>query len=154
MQCQYVYNDGRQCQMQAQVLGDSRGWCINHDPTRSEAETREWKRRGGRSSKKVEPADVPSLRQLLVDMERGDCPDDVLQVKRILIRAMSDLLDAQLSPTQFRALCGSGISILKDIIALDFYKTLVERVSRLEGSDEPRQLEGGDKWQESRLEDS
>jgi hypothetical protein len=132
MQCQYIYEDGHQCGMQAQVLGDSRGFCINHDPTRSEEEVREWKRKGGRTSRKVK----------LIDVEEIQPVEDVTDLKQLLNSVLFWLVEGRIDPSQARALVNVGNS-LRDVLALELFE-LIERLNQVEA--EVSTIKGGKQW--------
>jgi len=151
MQCEYVNPETSEpCQMPAlttiEAPGATMALCYNHsDDPDVVAKRKRTRRKGGLSKRKV--VDAPELGALLEELQQGK-GNDVLAVKKLVLAAMTALLDGRLTPTQFRALVGVGGRALHDLLELQLYQELLGRVARLEAGETPEQLQiKGVTWQ-------
>lgn len=150
-QCEYEYpDDGRRCRTAAltavEAPDNTRPYCWNHSDDSGVVERRRGSRaRGGRGSRKV--VDAPELKTLLAELKRGG-GDEVTAVKRLVLSSMESLLGGELTPAQFRALIGVGGRTLRDLMELELYQEMANRLGRLESlpavkeADQWRILEG------------
>jgi hypothetical protein len=130
--CKFIDPEtGRQCGMQAQVLGDGAGWCVNHDPALAEAK-REWSARGGRTSRKVE----------LIDVDEVEPIEDVVDLKRFLNSLLQWTIEGRVTPTQARSLVNVS-NALKDTLALELFEML-QRLEEIEQQVDT--MTGGKQW--------
>lgn len=144
MQCEYVDTEtGELCQWPALTVVEapeaSGSFCYNHSDDEGIVSKRKRSRRkGGLSRRKV--VDAPELDALLEELQAGG-GDDVLAVKKLVLSSMSALLDGRLSVSQFRALVGTGGKTLHDLLELELYQQLAQRLARLEAGEAPEELQ-------------
>ncbi len=128
-------SDRRRCKKCNRWAQFGSEYCWDHDPTVSDEEKHAARVRGGKASRKVHPLALDEIEDIA----------DTTDLKRFTVSVIKGLVAGTVKPNQARALFTGG-KVLKDVMELQLYEQLAERVSALEG-DTAKRLESNGEWQ-------